>query len=129
VNHKFVGEVYYTPLTIFEKLDQIRIHVAEEDRYFPFRATFDLESYFFKRNLPEGRLVQWNAEHIPLSVSVANIVQGFIEPVCFINNNRVDEIIKEMLEYLEEISRASYKILSKKFQHIFSLLESKPENE
>ena len=78
VKHKYVGGVYHTPLTIFERLDEVGIYVPEEDRYFPFRATFDFEAYFSKRNLPKGTdLLQWNAKHAPLSVSIASNVPGF----------------------------------------------------
>ena len=46
VKHKYIGGVYHTPLTIFERLDEVGIHVSEEDHYFSFRATFDFEAYF-----------------------------------------------------------------------------------
>ena len=129
VKHKYVGGVYHTPLTIFERLDEVGIHVPEEDRYFPFRATFDFEAYFSKRNLPEGTdLLQWNAKHVPLSVSVASNVPGFLKPLCIINEKGVEEMQQKMLEYLEEISHHSYKFLSQKFYYVFSFLE-KSENE
>ena len=64
-----VGEVYHTPLSIFERLDEVGIHVLDEDRYFPFRATFDFEAYSSLRNLPEGTdLLQRNIQNMFLSV-------------------------------------------------------------
>ena len=61
--------------TISKRLDEVGSHVPEEDRYFPFRVTFDFETYFSKRNLPEGTdLLQWNAKHVPLSASIAGNV-------------------------------------------------------
>ena len=91
MKHKYVGGVYHTPLTIFERLDEVGIHVPEEDRYFPFRATFDFEAYFSERNLPEGTdLLQWNAKHVSLSVSIASNVPGFLKPLCIINEKGVE---------------------------------------
>ena len=129
MKHKYVGGVYHTPLTIFERLDEVAIHVPEEDRYFPFRATFDFEAYFSKRNLPEGTdLLQSNAKHVPLSVSIARNVPGFVKPWCIIDKKGLEEMMQKMLEYLEEISYHSYKFLSRKFQYVFPLLE-KSENQ
>ena len=71
----YVGWVYHTSLTIFERLDEVVINVPDEDRYFPFRATFDFEIYFSKTNLPEGTdLLQRNSKRVPLSVSIASNV-------------------------------------------------------
>ena len=129
VKHKYVDGVYHTPLTIFERLDKVATHVPEEDRYFPFKATFDFEAYFSKRNLPEGtHLLQWNAKHVPLSVRIDSNVPGFVKPLCIINEKGVEEMMQKMLEYLEEISYHLYKFLFQKFQYAFPLL-GKFENE
>ena len=73
-------------------------------------------------------MLQWNAKHVPLSVSVASNVPGFLKPLCIINEKGVEEMLQKMLEYLEEISHHSYKFLSQKFYYVFSFLE-KSENE
>ena len=86
MKHKYVGGVHYIPLTVFERLDEVGIHVSGKDRYFPFRATFDFEEYFSKKNLPEGTdLLPWNAKHVSLSASIASNVTGFLKPLCSIN--------------------------------------------
>ena len=43
---KYVGGVYHAPPTSFESLDELGIHVPEQDCYFPFRATFEFEANF-----------------------------------------------------------------------------------
>ena len=91
----------------------------------PFRATFDFEAYFSKRNLSEGTdLLQWNVKHVLLSVSIASNVPGFLMPLCIINEKGVEEMLQKMLEYLEEISHHSYQFLSPKFYYVFSLWKS-----
>ena len=125
VKHKYVGEVYHTPLTIFERLDEVGIHVLEEDHYYLFRATFDFEAYFSKKFFSEiTGLLQRNAKHIPLSVSIASNVPGYVKPLCFINGKGVEEMMQKMLKYLEEISYHSHIFLSQKFQRVFLVLEN-----
>ena len=43
VQLKYPGGAYHVPKTIFEELEDEGILVPEEARYFPYRATFDLE--------------------------------------------------------------------------------------
>ena len=108
VKHKYIGGFYHSPVTIFESLDEVGIHVPQEGRYFPFRATFDFEAYFSNRNFSEGTdLLQWNAKHVPLSVSIASNVPGFVKPLCIIHKKGMEEMIQKMLEHLEEISYQS----------------------
>ena len=105
-------------------MDEVGIHVLEEDRYFPFIASFHFEAYFPKRNLLERTdLLQWNAKHVPLSVSIASNVHGFEKSLCLISEKGVEEMIQQMLEHLKEISYHSYKFFSQKFYYVFSLLE------
>jgi hypothetical protein len=35
--------VYHTPQTVFDRLEDENIDVPEEDRYYPYRATYDIE--------------------------------------------------------------------------------------
>ena len=89
MKNKFVGGVYHTPLTILEKFDDVGIHVPEEDCYFPLEI----------RNLPEGTDLQhWNAKHVPLRVSIASNVPGFVKPLLIINKKKVEEMIQKKLE-------------------------------
>ena len=49
---KFVGGSYQPEPTVFELLEDEGIMVPEEDRYYPYRITYDFESYFLKEDLP-----------------------------------------------------------------------------
>jgi hypothetical protein len=82
----------------------------EDLKYFPYRATFDFECYF-KRETSHPRntaKLTWEAEHIPLSVSVCSNVPGYDEPKCFVSSCSTSAMIQEFVEYLVKISQESY---------------------
>ena len=79
VTHVFPGGAYKVPQTIFDLLTDEGIEIPEELKYFPYRVTFDIECYF-KRETEHPRntaKLTWEAEHIPLSVSVCSNVPGY----------------------------------------------------
>jgi hypothetical protein len=43
VIYKYHGGVYHTPKTVFDRLEDEGIDVPEDDRYYPYRATYDIE--------------------------------------------------------------------------------------
>ena len=76
VRHVFPGGVYKVPQTIFDLLEDEGIVISEDLKYFPYRATFDFECYFKKEDqYPRNTAkLTWEAEHVPLSVSVCSKV-------------------------------------------------------
>ena len=77
VRHTYNGGVYHTTPSVFQRLDDEVINVADTLRFYPYRATFDFECFFDGDNLPtDSDRVQWIARHVPLSVSVASNVVG-----------------------------------------------------
>ena len=43
VIYKYPGGVYHTAQTVFDRLEDENIDVSEEDRYYPYRASYDIE--------------------------------------------------------------------------------------
>jgi hypothetical protein len=43
VIYKYPGAVYHTPQTVFDRLEDEGIDVPEENRYYPYRATYDIK--------------------------------------------------------------------------------------
>jgi hypothetical protein len=68
----YPGCVYTTPQTIWEALAEEGIHVDTSFAY-PFRATYDYESYFSTTDLPSTKTgnTLYTARHVPLSVAIA----------------------------------------------------------
>ena len=126
VKHKYVGGVYHLPETIFDKLDDEGIVVPEEDRYYPFRATYDFESYFTQDALPENsEKVTWEARHVPLSVAVCSNVPDFETPLCFVTEGDTMALIGKMMSHLEALAARAHALLRTKFQPIFQQLDQK----
>ena len=121
VRHVFPGGVYKVPQTIFDLLEDEGIVISEDLKYFPYRATFDFECYFKKKDQHPRNTAKltWEAEHVPVSVSVCSNVPGYDEPKCFVSSGNTREMLKQFIDYLVEISQKSYSLLDR-----FSLMYS-----
>ena len=111
VKRIFPGGVFHVGQTVFQKMREFGIHVSEELRFYPFRATFDFECYFDNSDLPPNSpKVDWLARHEILSVSICSNVPGFSLPCCFINEGDPNQLVDRFMNYLNKISNAAYKI-------------------
>ena len=73
--NKFVGGSYQPEAVVFELLADEGITVDEEKKVYPYRITYNFESYFSKEDLPQAsEKLTWEAKHIPLSVSICSNV-------------------------------------------------------
>ena len=129
VNRKYKGGVYHPPPSVFERLDDEGIVVEKMLRYYPYRATFDFESYFSDERLPANSdKLQWSARHIPLSVSVASNVPGHEAPCCFITDGDSDKLVADMMRHLHTISDAAYESLSASYADVLDQLKARKES-
>ena len=129
VNRKYKGGVYHPPPSVFERLDDEGIVVEKMLRHYPYRATFDFESYFSDERLPANSdKLQWSARHIPLSVSVASNVPGHVAPCCFITDGDSDKLVADMMRHLHTISDAAYESLSASYADVLDQLKARKES-
>ena len=129
VNRKYKGGVYHPPPSVFERLDDEGIVVEKMLRYYPYRATFDFESYFSDERLPANSdKLQWSARHIPLSVSVASNVPGHEAPCCFITDGDSEKLVADMMRHLHTISDAAYESLSASYADVLDQLKARKES-
>jgi hypothetical protein len=119
--HVFPGGAYKVPQSIFDLLANEGIEIPEDLKYFPYHATFDFECYFKREteHLRNTANLTWEAEHIPLSVSVCSNVPGYDQPKCFVSSGSTSEMIQQFLEYLVEVSQESYGLLLDQFSTFF----------
>ena len=109
VNRIYKGGVYRPPSSVFERLDDKGIVVGDSLRFYPYRATFDFESFFTGDTLPaDNDHVQWVARHIPLSVSVASNVPGYEPAMCFVTYGDADKLVGSMMTRLNTTSDAAF---------------------
>ena len=126
ITHKFPGGVYRSTKSIFEELDDVDICVPENLRFYPFRSTFDYESFFSSDSLPNSSSkLAFTAKHEPCSVSLCSNVPGFQSPVCFVNDGCAEGLVRRKVEHLLTISRAAYEILKPKYQFVLDALDER----
>ena len=114
---KFVGGSYHSEPTVFELLEDEGIVVNEEDRYYPYRITYDYECYFDTTDLPpSSNKLYWKAKHVPLSVSICSNVPGFMEPQCFVTEGSTEELVKQMLDYMHSTQETAATLIADQHQ-------------
>ena len=119
---------------MFEFLEDEGIMVPEEDRYYPYRITYDFESYFLKEDLTaSSEKLTWEAKHEPLSVSICSNVPGFMDPKCFITVGKAEDLVMEMVNYLHSMQTTAQACVQEAHQTYYNdlveLLQQKQQLE
>ena len=126
VRHVYNGGVYHTTPSVFQRLDDEGIVVEKTLRYYPYRATFDIECFFDGDNLPaDTKTLQWSARHVPLSVSIASNVPGYEPAQCYITNGDSDKLVEDMMNHLIAISDAAYDSLLSSYANVLADLDAR----
>ena len=114
--------------TIFDELESVGIKVPKENRKFPYLAAFDIECMIKKTGRESSEKIEYSAEHELVSISVCSNVKGFKKPQCFVLEKEGEQkkLVKDMLDYLIEISETSTTILREKFTDVLEQLENSP---
>ena len=124
VRHVYKGGVYHTTPSLFQRLDDEGITVAETLRVYPYRATFDFECFFDGEALPANSdRVQCIARHVPLSVSVASNVPGHEPPRCYVTDGDSDKLVGAMMRSLSAISDTAFDMLIPSYDNVLNELE------
>lgn len=76
-------------------------------------------------NLPDPtKTIHYEAEHRLASVSVCTNVVGYLNPVCFVNEDGNEyKVVKNMMLYLEKIAKECYERLLHRYRDIFRKIE------
>ena len=121
----YVTGVYRPQPTPLETLRENGIDV-DPGAVFPYRATFDFESYFEKNDLPktkkENAKTFVTARHVPLSVSVCSNVPSFTDPKFLVNEGSEQDLIDAFVAYLQEISAKSFRLLKEQYAAAYDQL-------
>ena len=128
VRHVYKGGVYHTTPSVFQRLDDEGITVADTLRFYPYRATFVFECFFDGEDLPtNSERVQWIARHVPLSVSVASNVPGHEPPRCYVTDGDSDKLVGTMMRGLSAISDTVFGMLIPSYDNVLNELEVRKE--
>ncbi|XP_019633364.1 PREDICTED: uncharacterized protein LOC109476787 [Branchiostoma belcheri] len=124
VKFDYPRRAYNGRQTIFEQLDDVGIHVNREDRFYPYRATYDIECLLKPLSDQNTDKMTWEAVHELLSVSVCSNVPGFTTPKCFVSEGDPAVVANKMLEYLQKMSEAAYEELKGHFADVFEQIKA-----
>ena len=128
----FATGVYRPQLTPLETLHENGIEL-DPGAVFPYRATYDFESYFEKNDLPktkkENSKTTVTARHVPLSVSVCSNVPSFTEPKFMRNRGSEQELIDDFVSYLEKIAAHSFILLKDQYADAYAQLDARLASE
>lgn len=121
----FPRKCYQPAETIFDLLDsQADIFVEPERRFFPFRITYDIETYMSNNDLiPNTEKMTFTAKHELMSVAVCSNVPGYEDPKCFVSQGDETKVIHAFVNYISEISETSSALLAEYFSDIFKDLD------
>ena len=128
VRHVYKGGVYHTTPSVFQRLDDEGITVADTLRFYPYRATFDFECVFDGEDLPANSdRVQWIARHVPLSVSVTSNVPGHEPARCYVTDGDSGKLVGTMMRGLSAISDTAFDMLIPSYDNVLDELEVRKE--
>ena len=124
VKHRFPGGGYQLSPTVFDKLAGLGIEVPDDDKFYPYRATYDFECYFQRvEGGQRGTKLTYEYRHEILTCSVASNVPAYEQTRCFVTEGTPGDVVKKLVAHLHEISRYSHVLLTEKFQPIFEQLD------
>jgi hypothetical protein len=125
VIYKYPGVVYHTPQTVFDRLED----VPEEDRYYPYRATYDIEVMLQPTDKRRSEKLEWTSHHVLLSMSVCSNVPGYKVPVCYISEGDTRKTVESCLSYLTEVSEKAYRTLMAKYGDVFQQIQERLDSD
>ena len=123
VHRVYPGGVYHSTPSVFERLDDENIRVAESLRYYQYRATFDFECWFDTEQHPsDSDKVHWVARHVPLSVIVASNVPGHERVQCLVTDGDTNKLVSAMMDILRAMSDAVYDNIKDSYEDVLEQL-------
>ena len=94
VKYVFPGGVYKNKLSVFEELEEMEVHVQEEDNYEKWFGCYDFEAYQwdFREGIDQVEEIEfeegmsWNKVHVPVSFSEGGNLEGVV--MCHVSSKK-----------------------------------------
>ncbi|KAJ8030844.1 hypothetical protein HOLleu_27376 [Holothuria leucospilota] len=114
VKYRYPGGVFELSPSVYDRLEAVGIVVNPRDRFYPYRITYDIETYLDKEDVIPSKSAKLNyiGQHKLLSISVCSNVPGYKHPQCFISDGNDPQLVDNFVTYLTEISQAAFELLS-----------------
>jgi hypothetical protein len=123
VIYKYPSGVYHTPHSVFDRLEDECIDVPEEDRYYPYRATYDIEVMLQSTYKQRSEKLEWTINHVLLRVSMCSNVPVYAVHVCYISEDHTRKTVESCLSYLIEVSEEVHRTLMAKYGDVFQQIQ------
>ena len=117
--------MYHTAQTVFDRLEDENIDVPSEERYYPYRATYDIEVKLQPTDKRRSEKLEWASHHVLLSVSVSSNVPSYTEPICFVAEGDSSETVESCLKHLTDISEKAFRLLVPRYGMIFEEIQQR----
>ena len=108
--YRYKGGPYELKLRFHDLVCHLGIVMAPEHRYYPYRATFDLEACLVRPTAGTGRA--FTSMHMPLSISLVSNVPGHKGPYNFISAGFPQRLMDDMLACLWGMSDVASHLVS-----------------
>ena len=127
---KFPNGCYRPKSSIYQDiLDRTGICVPSHLTFYPFRITYDIETFMEDQIPPSTSKMNLTSLHRLMSISVCSNIPGFTEPICFVSNGDDNEVVAKFVDYIENCQTTAKQQMMHSFQDIFKQLETFIEEE
>ena len=116
-------------MSVFEALEEMGVHVREEDRYEKWFACYNFE--VFQWDVHEGidqveeieseEGMSWNKVHVPVSFSVGYNLEGV--ETCHVSSKNPEELTAKVVGSLLEMAYKEYRAAVERYEYIFEQLK------
>ena len=114
---KFAGKPFVHTKTIFDKLEDMGVCVAEDKRYYPYRITYNIETFMDAEGVPEDTAqCSYEAVHRLMSISVCSNVPGFTDPKCFVSAGDSRDVVGRFVDHLLLIAQSAKRNMLQRFR-------------
>ena len=121
--YQYRGGIYEPRPRFHDLLGRLGIVVAPEDRYYPYRATFDLEACLTRPR--PGVATMFTTVHVPMSVSLASNVPGHEGPYNFVSEGDPQEMVDRMMARLWAMSDEAYRLMLERMEPYLAQLATR----
>ena len=122
--YKYDKDVFHPTLSIFDQIEnRTGLTIPDEYRFYPFRATFDIECYLPKSCLTNTPKLTFNNDHKLMSISVCSNIPGYTDPFCLVSDGDSDELVRKFVVFLSLLSDVAYSLCLEKIAPLLETLE------
>ena len=112
----YANGVFALPQNVFEQLEVHGVEIPPHLRFFEHRIAFDIECFLCEEtDRPNTERVAFSHRHELASISICSNVPDFENPVCLISDGSPRKLVKEAVDYMNEISDRASELQHDKF--------------